>query len=276
MLFRSPGAGDNYIKVDTSANNTQITLNFQCSMEPLIYVPGAPYTTFNVVIYFQESPDGIAWSDIYQESIPLVLYDYTNVNITVPQYFTPINGKYYRAKIYNGSGYFEARAINGKFVVYQNPPATSLQTINAPYWVTGSFSKNILTGSQFAPIYGTPNLHQQNYSASGYFDFLTFQINPSDQMRFEGSEFQMYTIMEVLNSGSLYLTLDRDIVDGTDLDSFLIRRFDPNPNYITLDTDLATYQGGSGFIFPQYTTNALQANFDKITKDLKEIGRAHV
>ena len=66
--------------------------------------------------------------------------------------------------------------------------------------------------------------------------------------------------------------LKKDIIDGTDLDSFLIRRFDPNPNYITLDTDLSTYQGGSGFIFPQYTTNTLQANFDQITKNLKEKG----
>jgi hypothetical protein len=94
-----------------------------------------------------------------------------------------------------------------------------------------------------------------------------------DQIRFEGDENQVYTILTVSASNpALYLTLDRNVTPGTDLDSFLIKRFDSNPNFITLDSNLASYQGGGGFIFPQYTTNALQANFDRIIKDLKEKG----
>ena len=266
--------GTNTLLVNTSANNTQIALNLQGSMGMSQQYANPPYTTMNIHVYFQSSPNGTSWTTIHQATIPLVYGQSTAVNITTP-YFSLIAGNYYRAYAYNGSGYYSAELSNGTFNVVQQPVATSLQYITSSYWFTGSASKNVLTGSQFYLLYDTPNLHQQNYSGSGYFDFLNFEINPSDQIRFEGDELQVYTITNVIkDSGSLSLnlTLDRDIIDGTDLDSFLIRRLDPNPNYIVIDSDLASYQGGGGFILPQYTTNELQANFDRIIKDLKEKG----
>lgn len=266
--------GTNTLLVNTSANNTQIALNLQGSMGMSQQYANPPYTTMNIHVYFQSSPNGTSWTTIHQAAIPLIYGQSTAVNITTP-YFSPIAGNYYRAYAYNGSGYYSAELSNGTFNVVQQPVATSLQYITSSYWFTGSASKNVLTGSQFYLLYDTPNLHQQNYSGSGYFDFLNFEINPSDQIRFEGDELQVYTITNIVKdsgSFSLNLTLDRDIIDGTDLDSFLIRRLDPNPNYIVIDSDLTNYQGGGGFILPQYTTNELQANFDRIIKDLKEKG----
>ena len=266
--------GTNTLLVNTSANNTQIALNLQGSMGMSQQYANPPYTTMNIHVYFQSSPNGTSWTTIHQAVIPLVYGQSTAVNITTP-YFSLIAGNYYRAYAYNGSGYYSAELSNGTFNVVQQPVATSLQYITSSYWFTGSASKNVLTGSQFYLLYDTPNLHQQNYSGSGYFDFLNFKINPSDQIRFEGDELQVYTITNVIkDSGSLSLnlTLDRDIIDGTDLDSFLIRRLDPNPNYIVIDSDLTNYQGGGGFILPEYTNNELQANFDRIIKDLKEKG----
>jgi hypothetical protein len=66
---------------------------------------------------------------------------------------------------------------------------------------------------------------------------------------------------------SLVLTLDRDIVDGTDLNSFLIRRFEPHPNFVVIDNQVLS---GSGFLFPEFSTNELRQNFDNISVSLRE------
>ena len=39
-----------------------------------------------------------------------------------------------------------------------------------------------------------------------------------------------------------------------------------------MDWDKKGYDGGSGFIFPEFTTIELQQNFDNIIKKLKEQG----
>jgi len=66
---------------------------------------------------------------------------------------------------------------------------------------------------------------------------------------------------------SLVLTLNRNIVDGTDLNSFLIRRFEPHPNFITIDNQALS---GSGFLFPEFATDELRQNFDNISLSLRE------
>lgn len=66
---------------------------------------------------------------------------------------------------------------------------------------------------------------------------------------------------------SLVLTLDRNIVDGTDLNSFLIRRFQPHPNFVVIDNQVLN---GSGFIFPEFATNELRQNFNNIIVSLRE------
>ena len=68
------------------------------------------------------------------------------------------------------------------------------------------------------------------------------------------------------------ILLNGDITAGTDINSFLIRRNDPNPNFITIDTDLTTYTGGGGFILPEFITNEMQENFNKNVVSLKERG----
>ena len=68
-------------------------------------------------------------------------------------------------------------------------------------------------------------------------------------------------------TSSLFLELDRDIVSGTDLNSFLIRRFNPHPNYVVLDSPVIS---GSGYLLPQYTTDELKQNFDNIIVSLRE------
>ena len=69
---------------------------------------------------------------------------------------------------------------------------------------------------------------------------------------------------------SLYLTIDRNIPDGTNLNSFLIRRYHPHPNFITLDWNGSGFTGGPGFLFPEYGNNNIVKNFNNIIVKLKE------
>jgi hypothetical protein len=68
------------------------------------------------------------------------------------------------------------------------------------------------------------------------------------------------------------ILLDGNVTAGTNLNSFLIRRFNPNPSFITIDSDLSTYTGGGGFILPKFITNEMQESFDKNVVSLKERG----
>ena len=125
----------------------------------------------------------------------------------------------------------------------------------------------------------TNPLTQQNdtpqFLSSGYSPFLPFDIHPGDQIRFEGDENQVYNIISAtpqIGFASMSILLDGNVSSGSNLNSFLIRRFDPNPNFITINSNLSTYQGGGGFILPKFTTNELQENFDKNIVSLKERG----
>lgn len=149
-------------------------------------------------------------------------------------------------------------------------------TGSAGYIATSSYftqyTPNILYASQFiSPIYTTPPTTQLPISASsGYADFLPFEIKYGDQIRFEGNEDKTYTIIDSIQYLGLYILLDRDIEVGTNINSFFIRRYIPNPNFIIID--VPAEGGGSGFLFPEYVTLDIQNNFDTIIQNLKTKG----
>ena len=277
-------SGD-YILVNTTTNLTLIAIQAVLDLTFNDNFLG-PSISSRVWIALEESPDtGTTWNQIGGDNFLIDSGQSLTYTVT-SNYTTPISGHLYRCRIYSmteaPSGQLQSTGLNGSTLsVIQNVPSTNAMVTSGSgneYFTTGSSSKNILTGSQFTNVVYNqtkPLTQYSPYSGSGYFPFLPFSIQIGDQIRFEGDENQVYNIIKVNPQNHTLpfnLVLNRNIVDGTNLNSFLIRRFDPNPNYIILDTDLATYQGGSGFIFPQYTTNALQANFDKITKNLKEKG----
>jgi len=187
------------------------------------------------------------------------------------------DGDKYRATIgISGGGSILMNWLNGTLSLSQNPSPSAI-TVNPPYWTTGSLSKNILTGSAFTGSYFPAFPIYQTFPTSSvdspYADVLPFKVIQNDEIRFEGDETQTYNINEVEGTevnGNLYLTLNRDIVDGTDLDAFLLRRFTTDPGSILLD--IPAEGGGTGFIFPEYTTLELQRNFSNIIKSLKEKG----
>jgi hypothetical protein len=251
---------------------------------PKLNIQGA-YSEVNnlsadVIVGFQSSTDGSTWTDIYSENFVLTSPSSYNYSIIGPSE-TPIENTYYRAYLYytcNSPGFSTPTFTisSGNFYITQNPPYSA--NVTSSYWSTGSSSKTILTGSQFnVDIYGITT--QTPVSGSGYDSpYQTFNLQVGDEIRFSASENQVYQIISILTpsqnvNNTLYLTLDRPIVNGTILDSFLIRRFVPNPNYVIINaTKNDSVGGGPGFLMPQYASQTLLDKFDSIIANLTEKG----
>jgi len=269
---------DRNIEVDVTTNKAQgiisINLSYVGYSKNNASLP--PFGTTPILLRILKLPSGgSSWQEIK--------YGYFNVptngaplyNVTLssdPQIL--VDGDKYRVTLLNSENANGSIIVGpGTFTLSQTPSPSNIQ-INPPYWTTGSLSKNILTGSAFTGSYTPASpLYQTFPTSSTYESVLPFTLQTNDEIRFEGDETQTYTITSVEGtevSGSLYLTLNRDIADGTDLDSFLIRRYTPDPGYILLD--IPSQGGGTGFIFPEHVTLDVQRNFNTIIQDLKERG----
>ena len=111
------------------------------------------------------------------------------------------------------------------------------------------------------------------------FPYQPFIINRGDQIRFSADENQSYMITEVNSpvqniSNSLYLTLDRNLISGSQINSFLIKTFTPNPNVVVLNIDNPNGISNetSGFLLPEFASQTLLNKFDTIISDLSAKG----
>ena len=262
----------NDIEVNTSTNQTTMAVQTQFTLTSTLINPNPPNGNSLTFFVRLQRNTGV-WTTIAEQQYFFTHPNPINVNFTSP-YF-PINAfDKYRVVVYNASGYFSMNAAAGTFNVLQNLQSI-IGIVTSSYWTTGSSSENILTGSQFGYLYQIPEIYQQNYPPPNtYFDFLNFKIQSgSDQIRFEGDENQTYLITDVKQVyETLYLTLNRNISSGTNLDSFLIRRFHPHPNFITLDWNGNGYNGGGGFLISEHTSDNVMKKFDSIIVKLKEKG----
>jgi hypothetical protein len=261
-----------FIKIQTSDPSSQIVpkLNIQFNYSESLNTPAA------VILYVESSTDGTFWSPYYAQLYQISSPSSANITLVTPS-TTPIQDTYYRAGIYytlNSTSTPTFTITEGNFFISQTPPYSSVVT--SSYWFTGSSSPNILTGSQFnVDMYGIST--QTTVSGSGYdAPYQTFDLQIGDQIRFSADENQVYQIIGVnapsqnINN-TLYLTLNRPIVNGTNLNSFLIRRFVPNPSFVLIDalkTD--TVGGGAGFLIPEYASQTLLDKFDAIIANLTE------
>jgi len=234
----------------------------------------------DVIFGLESSTDGSFWTTIYSENYVFTSPSSFNVTLTGPT-ITPIDNTYYRASLYytcNSPGFSTPTfsITSGNFFITQNPPYSA--NVTSSYWSTGSSSKNVLTGSQFnVDIYGITT--QTPVSGSGYdAPYQTFDLQIGDEIRFSASENQVYQIININApsqnvNNTLYLTLDKSIVNGTILNSFLIRRYVPNPNFVVINaTKNDTVGGGPGFLLPEYASQTLLDKFDSIIQNLTEKG----
>jgi hypothetical protein len=269
------GTTGNYIALQTTDANVQII--------PQMYVSYSYFDTFgslsSTVQYFiQKSTDnGSTWTNYYSQSYTVVEnVQYQQTLIAPPD--NAISGSRYRGSVIlqSNTGAIFLSQYTGSLTLAQNPPVSA--SVTSSFWSTGSSSPNILTGSQFnSLIYGS--LTQQTVSGSGYDSpYQIFTVQAGDEIRFSANENQVYQIINVNPptqnaQNSLYLTLNKPIISGTDLNSFLLRRYVPNPNFVLINaTKTNEVGGGPGYLLPEYASQDILDKFDSIVADLTEKG----
>jgi len=259
---------DRNLEIDVSSNKTQIIASISIPLKTVFPTPSA----LGAIRILKSTDGGTTWNEIAILNNFSINSSYETFSLSTSPQITTLGDKY-RVTINTVGIPGFIQQGQGTFSLSQTPAPSNI-SINPPYWITGSLSKNILTGSAFTGSYITTSPLYQTFpsSSASYEPVLPFTLQTNDEIRFEGDETQIYTITTVETgiSGSLYLTLNRNIADGTDLDSFLIRRYTPDPGYILLD--IPSEGGGTGFIFPEHVTLDVQRNFNTIIQNLKEKG----
>jgi len=170
--------------------------------------------------------------------------------------------------IYRETGYNNKIYIDNQYMILSYDQGY----IQTPIPYTSSFSNRFK--NNFEP-YGTefPKIKDQ------------WKLEIGDQIRFENNEEKCYEItdinpfyFDVYGVGPVILiTLDRDISTSTNLNFFLIRRWEENRNNITVNQTFpysnqlisaSLAPTTTGFIFPKYPVDAIAKNPDKIIRDL--------
>ena len=166
------------------------------------------------------------------------------------------------------------------------------------FWTTGSSSPSVLTSStnlasinpnSLATVYenGNPpyafgfessSFSQVPVTGSGFSTPLPFTIQSGDEIRFSGSEDLVWRINSASHdyaagvSTNLYLFLDSPYTGSYPPNYFLIRRYVPNPSLVLVEStsSIVNAGGGTGFLLPQYPSQALTTNFNDIVQNLAQ------
>ena len=155
---------------------------------------------------------------------------------------------------------------------FSTPIASGSGVGATAFWSTGSTPSNVLTASaNLTSLYGyrQNDIYNSGFNAISY----PFDIQPYDEIRFEGIEANSYTIISSSLSDKLYLYLDRNISPGgTNLNFFLIRRYVDDPAFIILDVDKPAGDSGEGILKPEYLSGRVEGKIDTILENLQERG----
>tara|TARA_R110000744_G_scaffold103956_1_gene199146 strand:- start:7 stop:1527 length:1521 start_codon:yes stop_codon:yes gene_type:complete len=173
----------------------------------------------------------------------------------------------------------------------QGPPDTAFD--QTPYWETGSDYPQTtlhtwLTASSYlSQNYGrtqnsTPvqSLSENNYNLSPI--EVPFIILPGDRIRFEYNKLNDYIIYDVITpphspDNLLKFKINENIPTNVNRDNFVIHRTNiDDPAYIILNINknslVTDTQNFNGVILPEFPTDKLKNNLDRITIELKERG----
>jgi hypothetical protein len=155
---------------------------------------------------------------------------------------------------------------------FSTPIASGSGVGATAFWSTGSTPSNVLTASaNLTSLYGyrQNDIYNSGFNAISY----PFDIQPYDEIRFEGIEANSYTVISASLSDRLYLYLDRNISPGgTNLNFFLIRRYVDDPAFIILDVDKPAGDSGEGILKPEYLSGRIEGKIDTILENLQERG----
>ena len=150
---------------------------------------------------------------------------------------------------------------------------TAAYTASGVFFTTGSTPSNTLTASvELSNLYGL-EIKMQDIQGSGFSPVnYPFIPQPYDEIRFEALEANSYIITDVNYSGSLYLTLNNNITNNTDINEFLIRRYVDDPAFLILDVDKPAGDSGEGILKPEYLSGRIEGKIDTILENLQERG----
>jgi len=165
------------------------------------------------------------------------------------------------------------------YIMYFSLTPSYTPTIEAvsPFFTTGSINDVYITASTTLGNAYSFNMTQVNPTDNTLnFNTITRPFNPQsgDYIRFEYNPLKTYKIYEVVTSGSngLIFRLNKEILEGTNINNFVIYRINPNSgNQIILNVKKPTGTTGqplTGFIKPLYMTKELEDNFTTIIQKL--------
>ena len=208
-------------------------------------------------------------------------------------YSTPnsnIEAKTSTTQYFNTSDSYWIRVINNTnstisvqpFIFPASQTRFTIQTYTAsiqagkPYWATGS-TGNLVLSSSYDIGKAYQYYSQVPFTGSGFDTPQPLNILPYDEIRFDGNEATVATIISSsfdnsnLDEPVLYLHLQAPFAfDSVDINYFAIRRWVPSIDNIIINTPGTVM--GSGFIFPKYPSPLLKENLPSIIENLTNKG----
>lgn len=235
-----------------SQGNTQLTLELKKNSITLVK------QVFNIDRKLFPEPINIGVNTLFSDRF------FTNDEVTV------------QVTANNNSTYFTEYGLTLGQSSLALPFINNSIPITASYFFSNSIDLTILTASaQFAPILG--NTSQIDIPNSGFDSILNqASFNVGDQLRFENDENKVFTINRILSSSTqtsnkeTYLLLDRPMIPGTNLNYFLLRRFEDDPTNIIVQAIKPAGGTGAGSIKPQYISKTLNKNLGQVVQKLQQ------
>ena len=275
VLGTSASFSSNVYSPDTDpsgSSSTQTTIILESQLNTSIITNNGSSATFQI----QRNRNGAGWVGVgnvgilqpgieqstslsFTDSTALTTDDYRVqiISYTPPSFGIDIN--------LNTTSYFK---------VTQTPPP-SLGSATSPYWTK---SGNVLTlASGVGGLNSFYGQKQEDITGSGFFNIVNdFILQPvdsetgtlGDEIRFEGTETQTYTVTAVSKTNPIQITVDRDIT-ATNINWFLVRRYVDAPGNIIIEADKPAGGTSPGFFMPQYATKGIEDNFDTVIQKLK-------
>jgi hypothetical protein len=180
-----------------------------------------------------------------------------------------VNGDIVKVGLIN-YGTIAITASQGTFYTQQIGLSGSATAI-APFFLSGSSgTTNVLTCS--LDLYKKLGNPQADITSSGFnpiVDDFTFRVG--DQLRFQNDESKTHTITAIGNPTTLYgptLTITPSLISGSNIDFFLLRRFDDSTNTVLLVGGKPSGGTSAGTLTPKYLSEALQKGTSTIIADL--------
>ena len=192
-----------------------------------------------------------------------------NLISSITQYFNTSDSYWIKAINNTNNNIAINSGAGTSFIIQSN---TAGIQANTPYWYTGSSGDLVLSSS--ADIGKAYQYYLQvPFTGSGFDTPQPLNILPYDEIRFDGNEAKVATIVSSsfddsnLDVPVLYLYLQAPFDFTTvNVQYFAIRRWVPSVDNIIINTPGTIM--GPGFIFPKYPSPLLEANLPSIIENL--------